>query len=287
MRGLSTRSTRVKPPLFAGSSAQMRPLLTAAVDVLLELRRHQAPDFLPAYDAGAYRIEVDLLLDWTWPALHDAPASEPVRDEFADLWRDALASIEDTGRHWVLRDLHSPNLLWMPERVGLARVGLIDFQDALSGHLAYDLASLLQDARIDLPADLERDLLAHYCSRAPGLGPRFDEREFRHAYAVLGAQRATKILGGFARLSTLDGKSTYLRPLPRIWRLLEANLGHPVLRPLRAWFDRHFPAALRCRHTWKWLRSRHRRTSARATIRHPSRHSATNATSSSSRSTCN
>jgi aminoglycoside/choline kinase family phosphotransferase len=143
-----------------------------------------------------------------------------------------------------LRDYHSPNLLWLREREGLKRVGLIDTQDCLLGHPAYDLASMLQDARVDVDFAFADELYAHYC-RLRGGDPDFDRQDFDAAFAVLGAQRATKILGIFARLSKRDGKHGYLRHIPRVSRYLERDLAHPKLQPLKAWFDRHLPAVQR------------------------------------------
>ena len=132
---------------------------------------------------------------------------------------------------------HSPNLLLCGERIGLARLGVIDFQDAVWGHPAYDLVSLLQDARLEVPEETERTLTARYCERAMKADRNFDSASFAKAYAILGAQRNTKILGIFARLSLRDGKHGYLAHLPRIQRYLLRNLAHPDLKPLRAWYE--------------------------------------------------
>ena len=144
---------------------------------------------------------------------------------------------------WALRDYHSPNLLWLPDRTGLRRVGIIDTQDCVLGHPAYDLASMLQDARVDIAFDWADELYEYYCQlRSTGAG--FDRAEFTAAYAVLGAQRATKILGIFARLSKRDGKHGYLKHIPRVSRYLERNLRHPVLHRMRQWFETQLPDAI-------------------------------------------
>jgi aminoglycoside/choline kinase family phosphotransferase len=145
---------------------------------------------------------------------------------------------------WTLRDYHSPNLHWLPERNGLARLGLIDFQDAVLGPPAYDVASLLQDARQSVPGDIEGRLVAHYGRRRAQIDPSFDLETFVAHYSVMGAQRATKILGLFTRLDRRDGKPQYLKLLPRIEQTLARNLDHPVLEPLRRWFETHLPRAL-------------------------------------------
>ena len=154
-----------------------------------------------------------------------------------------LADAAKADKTLVLRDFHSPNLMWLPERQGLHQVGLLDFQDALSGPAAYDLVSLLQDARLDVPEALEAELLGRYCAARAGREKQFASDRFRLLYATLGAQRNSKILGIFARLAKRDGKRGYLSHIPRVARYLERNLGHPALTQLRAWYDREIPPA--------------------------------------------
>ena len=199
---------------------------------------------VPTYDVGAQLIEVDLLTSWLWPHIHGGEIPSDARGEFEALWADLLPLTQTGRRVWALRDYHSPNLLWMPERQGLARVGIIDTQDCLLGHPAYDLASMLQDARVDVDFAFADQLYDHYCALRRVAGG-FDRAGFDTAYAILGAQRATKILGIFARLSKRDGKHGYLKHIPRVSRYLERNLLHPELSKLKAWFDRHLPAAAR------------------------------------------
>jgi aminoglycoside/choline kinase family phosphotransferase len=186
-----------------------------------------------------------LLLDWYWPALKGAPAPASARAEFLELWRPLFERLQRQPQVLVLRDFHSPNLIWLPERSGVARVGIIDFQDAQRGSAAYDLASLLQDARVDVPAPLAEELFAYYCGRLAEAAPRFDRGEFQFAYNALGAQRSTKILGIFVRLAHRDGKRQYLAHLPRIWGYLERNLTHVSLAPLATWYEKHFPMMVR------------------------------------------
>lgn len=237
---------------IAQARTQQGELWRSAVDALVELGR--APVIrevvsrgsangvpLPAYDRQALQIEVELLLDWYWPAVHGAQAREDVRAEYLDLWEPLFRRLEHQAPSLVLRDYHSPNLIWLPAREGIRRVGIIDFQDAQLGSAAYDLVSLLQDARVDVPETLEKDLLEHYLRAAKVR----DSQEFRFAYSALGAQRSTKILGIFVRLARRDGKRSYLAHLPRIWGYLERNLANVALAPLAAWYDRHFPVSLR------------------------------------------
>jgi aminoglycoside/choline kinase family phosphotransferase len=142
---------------------------------------------------------------------------------------------------WVLRDFHSPNLIWLPERNDVARIGILDFQDALMGPAAYDVASLLQDARVDIPEELELALLGQYAYARRAVDPSFDTNAFVRCYATLAAQRATKILGIFARLDRRDGKPQYLRHIPRIWRYLQRSMAHAALTPLKTWYTLHVP----------------------------------------------
>ncbi|HVV93126.1 MAG TPA: tRNA (adenosine(37)-N6)-threonylcarbamoyltransferase complex ATPase subunit type 1 TsaE [Hyphomicrobiales bacterium] len=222
--------------------------MTVAVDTLLRLHGLDLPDELAVDDGSIHRlapydeepmlIELELLLDWYVPTRgRRLPASE--RSEFLDLWRAALAPVWAARRTWTLRDYHSPNLMWLPERDGIARIGLLDFQDALMGHPAYDLVSLLQDARVDIPEALELHLLSRYVGGRQMSDVTFEPADFAMAYAALGAQRASKILGIFVRLAERDGKPAYLRHLPRVYSYLMRDLAHPALAALGDWYARH------------------------------------------------
>jgi tRNA threonylcarbamoyl adenosine modification protein YjeE len=221
-----------------------------AVDVLIALHRHHLPDVLPvaphveyripAYDLDAFLIEVELLLDWYLPH-RGAPANAEARALFLSLWRDALRPALDAPKTWVLRDFHSPNLLWLEDREGVAQVGLLDFQDTVMGPAAYDVASLLQDARIDMPEELEITLFGRYVRGRRADDPGFDGNAFARLYATLAAQRATKVLGIFARLDRRDGKPQYLRHLPRIYSNVRRALTHPALAALDNWYVARVP----------------------------------------------
>lgn len=222
-----------------------------AVDVLVALHQRPLPDILavaphvqyriPCYDLDAYLIEAELLLDWFLPRL-DAAMPESERGSFRALWRELLQPAIAAPPTWVLRDFHSPNLLWLPQRDGIARLGILDFQDAVMGPPAYDLVSLLQDARVDVPERTELALLGRYVRGRTQSDPDFDPGLFIRTYVTLGAQRASKILGIFARLDMRDGKPHYLRHLPRVWGYLQRSLGHPALESLGAWYLAHVPA---------------------------------------------
>lgn len=223
----------------------------AAVDVLVALHQQKLPEtlpvaghadhLLPRYDMDALLIEAELLLDWYLPRMQ-ASITPSSREAYVALWRDALAPTLERPKTWVLRDFHSPNLLWLADRKGIARVGLLDFQDAVMGHPAYDLASLLQDARVDVPESLEIALLTRYTRARRATDADFDAPDFARLYATLAAQRASKILGIFARLDKRDGKPQYLRHMPRVWAYLQRSLEHPALAPLKAWYAANVPA---------------------------------------------
>ncbi|MEW6257160.1 MAG: tRNA (adenosine(37)-N6)-threonylcarbamoyltransferase complex ATPase subunit type 1 TsaE [Pseudomonadota bacterium] len=229
----------------------IRARYEAAVKVLAALHGRRLPSVLPvvrgrdyelpSYDMDALLIEVELMLDWYLP-FRQVSIDQVVREEFMMLWRNALGSVQADAQTWVLRDYHSPNLIWLEDREGLAKVGLIDYQDAVMGPAAYDVASLAQDARLDIPESLELHLVGQYVRHRRGEDPTFDARGFAYLYALMGAQRATKILGIFARLDQRDGKPHYLRHLPRIRRYLTRCLGHPDLGSLRMWYEAVLPS---------------------------------------------
>lgn len=222
-----------------------------AIDLLVALHAQPPPETLSGegegwplatYDAVALKIGVDLFVEW-WPRLAGTPAlGAAARDEWVELWAPVLARGEAGAAVFTHRDYHAENLLWLPARAGAARVGLLDFQDAVRGHPAWDLFSLLQDARRDVPAELEARMVARYLSARPDV----DAAAFRADYAALGALNAARILGPvFARQIALFGREKYRAFLPRTWRALERNLLHPDLADLRAWFDRHVPPEAR------------------------------------------
>lgn len=195
---------------------------------------------IPPYDIDVFLIEAELLLDWFIPRAGASIASG-ARDAFVALWREALEPALNTPPTWVMRDYHSPNLIWLPEREDIQRIGLLDFQDALIGPPAYDLASLAQDARVDVPEALELSLLGRYTKVRREADPDFDAGAFVALYATMAAQRATKILGIFARLEKRDGKPQYLRHMPRVWGYLQRSLAHPALAALATWYKLYVP----------------------------------------------
>ncbi len=221
----------------------------AAADLLAHLHGEALPSRLPIapqrdhdiprFDIDAMLVEVSLMLDWYLPD-RGVAVDEALRDEFFAMWRGALEQPAAAPPPWILRDDHSPHLIWLAERQGIARVGVIDFQDTVMGPPAYDLVSLSQDARVDIPETLEIALLTRYV-KARHADPGFDPPAFVASYAVMSAQRNTRLLGTFARLNRRDGKPHYLRHQPRIWTYLTRALAHPSLAAHRAWFAAHVP----------------------------------------------
>ncbi|QGM96146.1 bifunctional tRNA (adenosine(37)-N6)-threonylcarbamoyltransferase complex ATPase subunit type 1 TsaE/phosphotransferase [Methylocystis parvus] len=195
---------------------------------------------IPPYDLDALLIEVDLLLEWYVPHRKAAVASG-ARAVFSNLWRQALLEVASAPPTWTLRDYHSPNLIWLESRQGVRRIGVIDFQDCVLGHPAYDMASLGQDARVAVPDDLELKLLAHYAKLRKDADESFDMAAFAKAYMTLAAQRATKVLGIFARLDQRDGKPQYLAHMPRVEAYLKKSLRHPALAEIKAWYESNLP----------------------------------------------
>jgi hypothetical protein len=224
-----------------------KTLYEHAVEVLAKIHAGDAPASLSPnkplfdYDLTALIAETDLLIEWFLPLALGRKASNQETAEHRSLWRAVLSNTAKARRVFVHRDFHAQNLLWLPERSGVSRVGLIDFQDAVAGSQAYDLISLIEDARRDVSPQLAEAATAHYLAMMREQGARVDEQAFRHEMAVMAAQRNAKIVGIFARLYKRDGKARYLAFLPRVWAYLERDLQHPALADLRAWYDRVIP----------------------------------------------
>lgn len=227
------------PARYAEAAAALAHLhgrdIASALPVAPERTHH-----VPPYDLEALLIEVELLLDWYVPHMGGNLLAAVARADFLDAWTKALAPLLEEPATLTLRDYHSPNLMWLPGRDGIKRVGLIDFQDAVMGHPAYDMVSLAQDARVDIAPELELMLIGHYAAARKRAGA-FDMAAFARAYAVLGAQRNTKIMGIFARLDRRDGKPGYLAHLPRVEAYVKRNLDHPVLADVKTWYETYLP----------------------------------------------
>lgn len=214
--------------LMADSPEMTEPLYAAAIDTLVQLHKAVPPD-LPLCDSNWLVTMSDLPFDWY--------ANNPdAFGQFDPLFRPLAAQFDAEASVVILRDFHAENLLWRQDHAGLARVGLLDFQDALVGHPAYDLVSILQDARRDVDPAIEAKMISRYLSQT-GSAPV----AFHSAYAVLGAQRNLRILGIFARLCLRDGKPHYIDYIPRVWGYLQRNLAHPDLAELAVFLNASLP----------------------------------------------
>jgi hypothetical protein len=219
--------------------ADERAAYEAAVEALVALHRLPPGPFAP-YDMAVYAREAALFTEWYCPA----QGLDVDAQGYAAAWEEALSPLlaRQNPGVTVLRDYHAENIMLLGGQPG-APQGLIDFQDALVGHPAYDLVSLLQDARRDVSEELETMMLLHYAHHA-GIA----DEEFLADYARLGAQRNAKIVGIFTRLNARDGKPKYLSMIPRVWAALERDLAHPALDPVARWFDANIPDSLRLAH---------------------------------------
>ena len=239
--------------LIRESPMREHEIYSAAIDLLVDLHGRGLRNPLPVdnkkpYEVGTYNAavllnEAKLITEWTAKAMLGADSE---RDEaFEALWTKPFSMLDTQAPVLVLRDFHADNLMWLPTKVNLQRVGLLDFQDALLGHPAYDLVSLLQDARRDVPLALEEAMIKRYLKGRERAGNLVDEANFRAAYAVLGAQRNIKVVGIFTRLYMRDGKQEYLGLIPHVWKLVERNLWLDTLKPLDRWLKTYFPTKIR------------------------------------------
>jgi len=216
-------------------------LYMAAIELLRDLHKRDVPPGTPSFDRARALREVRLFVEWTLPALLGGPVPAAAIDAFETHWREILPPLLQERPVLTLFDFHAENLIWLPQRTDLRRVGLLDYQDAVSGPASYDVISLLEDARRDVSPNVVQEALERYLI---GAAPTAREA-FLLSYSLAGAQRNTRILGVFARLFLRDGKGGYLKLMPRVWSHLENDLASPPLAPLRAWFDRYVPAPLR------------------------------------------
>lgn len=212
-------------------------LYRLAVDVLVHLHARPPMPGLSVHGLDQWLSELQLFTNWYCPAL----GLDVDVEAYRAAWRAVLAPVAADGSApvTVLRDYHAENIMLVEGRGGIGHFGLLDFQDAVIGHPAYDLASVLEDARRDVSPAVERAMLDHYMN-VTGQGP-----EYESAYWALAAQRNTRILGVFTRLWKRDGKPQYTAYQPRMWGLLERDLAYPALAPVRAWFDANVPAESR------------------------------------------
>ena len=225
-------------PLHLSGERERDILFDSAIDVLVAMQRATPPPDLPAWDAATMAsTALATLLDWWWPVTFDAPAPEAARRDFAAALETMLAPVAAGPTCFVHRDFFAGNLIWLPQREGIRRVGVLDFQTAAIGHPAYDLASLLQDARRDIPSATAEHAIDRYLAARPELEPT----QFRTAYAACAAQRHLRVAGQWVRLAKRDSRPAYLAHGPRTWRLLDEAVRQPAAAPLAAALDRWIP----------------------------------------------
>jgi hypothetical protein len=228
--------------LLDDDPAREQELYELATDVLIHLHQHAAMPGLRRHGLQQWLEEVALFTEWYCPAV----GIEADSASFSAAWAEALEPIASDGLSpvTVLRDYHAENVMLIEGREGVGHFGLLDFQDAVAGHPAYDLASVLEDARRDVPPAIERQMIDRYVA-ATGHGETLER-----AYWALAAQRNTRILGVFTRLWKRDNKPGYRRFQPRMWGLLERDLAVPHMKPVRDWFDANIAPEHR-REPWK------------------------------------
>ena len=213
-----------------------------AVDTLIALHERYRPQpHIARFEEARALAEVELVLDWYLPAVSGHSIEESARAEFRAAWSSAFSIAAFVPESLALFDYHIDNLMLLPGRSGTKACGLLDFQDALHAPIVFDLVSLIEDARRDVDPELGGRLIVRYLDAFPSL----EAERFSAAYALIGAQRNTRILGTFARLDRRDGKPAYLDHIPRVWRWLDGDLRHPGLHRLADWFGRHLPTELR------------------------------------------
>ena len=215
-----------------------------AIDLLADLHGRFDPAAahgIPPYSDEILLSEAGQFVDWFLPEIAGRPTDAAVKEEYLSLWQAALPLARAVPASLTLRDYHIDNLMLLDGRPGLQACGLLDFQDSLIGPIGYDLVSLLEDARRDVPDALARAMVARYLALRPAVDPAALDRSM----AFLGAQRHAKVIGIFCRLARRDGKPVYLKHLPRLWRLIARSLAHPALAGLEDWMDRHVPATSR------------------------------------------
>jgi N-acetylmuramate 1-kinase len=211
-------------------------LYQVAIDALVSLHQLHPPKDLAPYSTAVYLREANLLTEWYLPAVTGKKTPEALQSEYSDLIQSLCCQLAGNPNVCVLRDYHAENLLWLPDRQGIARVGQLDFQDALIGHAAYDLVSLLEDARRDTSQKLQQTMIARYLDKTG-----MQRTKFLRDYAILGAQRNLKIIGIFSRLCQRDGKQGYVDLIPRVWNHLMHDLRHPALNELQKFVAHHIP----------------------------------------------
>jgi len=206
-------------------------LYHAAADVLIQLY-HSAPGDIPNFDIEQMLRQVALLPEWFMPLVSGHKTDEQIKQEYLEIWRGILQKLPSLKNVTILYDFHAENMIWLPDRSGAKRTGLLDFQDAVSGSPAYDMVSFLEDARRDVKKETVVNVIDYYLKHT-----QIPRSDFMAAYHIMGAQRNCRIIGTFARLCVRDNKPRYLAYMNRVWQHIENDVSHPLLSPLKQWID--------------------------------------------------
>lgn len=228
-------STILAQKMFEDASEM--EVYTKAMDVLIKLHKMQAPSFLANYDDQSMIKETTLFIEWYVSVINDAKLPRVMNEEYQKIVNYSLKLTKIFPKTTVLRDYHADNLMWLPERFGQQKIGLLDFQDAVLGSPIYDIVSLLEDARRDVSEEVVNAMISKYLKAFP----QYNYKDFMTCYSILGAQRNLKIIGIFSRQSSKNKNPYYLSLLPRVWGHLNRDLKHPLLLPLKNWIEKALP----------------------------------------------
>ncbi len=225
------------------NSINERDLYTLAVDVLVHIHKtyKENTEHLVSLEWKDYQRELSVFIDWYYFEVLQEDYSPTAAEEFYCLWHDALSDLPTVPQSIILRDYHAGNIMYLEDRVGIEKCGLLDFQDACFGPRPYDLVSLLEDARRDISHNLQSAMYDRYCDAFTGL----NKTEFFDVYTTLGAQRSIKILGIFKRMEKQSKKDVYLTHIPRVWRWIAQDFKNPRLAPIKKWLETNIPMAHR------------------------------------------
>lgn len=206
-----------------------------AIDLLIDLHKQPLPTGVEEYSIDLMISEALLFTKWYIPVFNGEEMDQKLEEEYIDIWKNLLPIANQLpNKSLILRDYHADNLMWLASREGLQKVGLLDFQDAVIGSPVYDIVSLLEDLRRDVNDELADSMIIRYLDANPNI----TRKDFLAIYSILGAQRNCKIIGFCARKTLRDNDSSYLKMLPRMWKYIAKDLKHPLLLPLKNWFNK-------------------------------------------------
>jgi aminoglycoside/choline kinase family phosphotransferase len=201
-----------------------------SINLLVDLQKIAPPSELQNFSNDLMCSELSVFSDYYIPYKKNEKISSAKLEQFIEIWQNILSKQTQTTKSIILRDYHVENMMYLDQEKNIKKLGLLDFQDALVGSPIYDLVSILEDARIDIPRNFALECIQYYAEQK-----NLDFNKVLNDYHILGAQRNLRILGVFARKYSRDGNDTYLQYIPRVLKYLEYDLSHPILRPLKDW----------------------------------------------------